>query len=714
MTLAALCAVAVLSMADGWAETAAWLQRTGQRDLALEAAVLQAHAGDGGRVAQGTLLEAIIAVLDDPGTDAQTRTRAIAELKRARPDFSGMLAVEAGLALITAERQGALSAEQRDVLLAGVLRDAAAVRRSVQVQLDESTRHAQRRRLQALLRRAALLEGTVRVDLGRHDSATRSLLLTALTGDARADDTLVAAMPEGMYETPDAAWACAALARLALSHGDVPAATRWLGHLIAVQSPVLDAPIDNVLVAVLSAIGQETATVFVEDHMPLLSPQALIAVVGWVPMLDATMVGRLNDDQVRAALSLSPRALPEWDTSGVALAAYDRAFAGALPWHVAHHRLEQLWAGGHRSAAIGHALAMTFAQQVDLNAAWAVLGQVPEAKRDHTTDALVVSVYSRMSPQQQAAASGARAALTNAMQSSESHIRRHAALAIAAMEDTTAQDVRTLLQDDDSDVARGVRDAALWRGWKNGTVSADLAVQAAADMLPDPGAARRVLEALPHAQLPVDHADVLATRAIASLESGQLVARVRWALQIDDTARALAAFNSREDHVSPEDVQVAAGVLLEHPAPLGDHVSDAAAVLLGMAPAAVRESAQLTTVHRTVLQHWARHVLGGAHVPLGTLRTLAAIDVLDQDGCVALATVAQSKGDWQLAHDRWRRAVRFGGPRVAWLQLQELKALVHVDVEAARVIAAQRAVLLEGTPEGDEIAALRDQLEAAP
>ncbi|MCH2138251.1 MAG: hypothetical protein MK074_04290 [Phycisphaerales bacterium] len=714
MTVAALCAVAVLSLADGWTETAAWLQRTGQRDLALEAAVLQAHAGDGGRVAQGALLEAIIAVLDDPMTDAQTRTRAIAELKRARPDFSGMLAVEAGLALITAERQDALSAEQRDVLLAGVLRDAAAVRRSVQVQLDESTRHAQRRRLQALLRRAALLEGTVRVDLGGHDSGTRSLLLTALTGDARADDTLVAAMPEGMYETPDAAWACAALARLALSHGDVPAATRWLGHLIAVQSPVLDAPIDNVLVAVLSAMGQETATVFVEDHMPMFSTEAMIEVVRWVPMLDGTMAGRLSDDQVRAALANSPRALPDWDTPGVALAAHDRAVAGARPWHMAHHRLEQLWAKGDRSAVIGHALAMSHAQQVDLTSAWAVLGQVPEAKRTRMTDEMVVSVYSRMTPEQRAAASGARLMLQAAMASPDLQVRKHAALAIAAMDDTPPQDVIALVHGDDSPAARAVRDAALWRGWRAGEVAAAQAVQAAADMLPDPGAARRVLEALPHAELPVGLADVLATRAIASLESGQLVAQIRWALQIDDTARALAVFNTREDHVSPEDVRIAAGVLLEHPVPLGDHVSDAAAVLLGMAPAAVQESAQLTTVHRTVLQHWARHVLGGAHVPLDTLRTLAAIDVLDQDGCMALATVAQSKGDWHLAHDRWRRAVRFGGPRVAWLQLQELKALVHVDVDAARVIAAQLAVLLEGTAEGDEIAALRDQLEPAP
>jgi len=731
MSLAAVVMLSGVLAVEGWAPTVHWLQSIDRGDLALEAALLEAQDAHASRVEQTDLVAHLAGVLDTYPSGNATRLRAELELRSRLATLPWLLQQEARVALLAGGREDALHAAHgdRNALLAGSVRTAASIRKDLSNALSQATSHTQRRRLEALLRRTALLEGSLLVDLGRSDAQVLALLHTAILGSPDADANSVQSMPSGVLSQLDAAWAAEALVRLELRRGNVAAATHWVERLLSVDSPVLERTSRNVLVELLNALPVAVAQVHLQDWSEGLTDAAALAVLGAMVEHDAVLLGQLAGvSDVRHTLARAQRPLPASNSAAVAMAAFDRALESRAPWFMVRARLLEVLPDADQRSATRLALGRACLECGLPDEALAVLLAMPDDGWKAQADALALIAATRRD--EQGAASLPLALLERMVErGSMGPGWSDACVRLAAHSMTTAKRADALLQGIDTAGAAAVREDRAWAAWQAAVVdtaqrsaSAAAVVEAAAWRLPNAAAAGRLMAALPEAQLPQARRGMLLERALQAIEleygsAAEASQRAHWLLSSGAASQALLVLREAwAAGQSSEALDSVALALLSHYEPLGSSMTEVAGRLLQKSPLSLTVGETTDAVHRSMLSGWAWHVLADPTLDVAVLRHIAALQVLSQSGQVQLARRASRVQAWSLAADAWARAAAFGGPQAANARVEQARMLAFVDPAAAIELAAQLRVLLAGTPEGDAAEALWQQLKngAAP
>jgi hypothetical protein len=718
--------------------TATWLQDMGRSDLAVEALLLQADGRGRQKGGEAALCRALIATLDTAEIHDAGWHRARVLLLDRLSQLGEADAFSVKIALLAADRRVAQSADggAKRTLLGGALRRAVAYRMELAEAITRAPSVVLRRHLEALHRRAALLEGALLLDLEASGQRVRKALRVALLGMADMDQLDLSSMPPGMLQQEDAAWAAHMLALLAIDERRLNAAEKWIDGLLWVRSPVLDTARPNALVLLLQTLEPDSARALLTLWESSMSDAALLAVVESVEAMDELTVGALEarglSDVMARTVARARRPLPSGTGRTQAMATWHRALRGDLPWASAIEALQMCRANQGADDVLLLALGRSLLEVGRDDQALPVLQAVQTAGAQAKADELLLSALTR-----QVSGDGNSDALNPTLDAllqriiargiddpaapGVSQALLHGAARARTLESALA--LLNALPVDDSLQPRAVqlRATLTWAALQAGQAVHGHVVDAARRQLDldeaDAGAGTRLLFALPQASLSPRVVSVLSARALDAIEvvHGPGVAAAHRSLhaqwQGDWTAALHALEQAWAQGARDAPLRRAAASLLRAGPPLGAPMTTVAARVLGRSPMGLSPD-PLPPDDRDVLVQWARHLVVDATIDIDVLRHAATLGVLGQDGFVSLAKRASAAREWTLAEEAWRRASHFGGPSQAALELERARVLVHLDPSAGRALAGQLAVLHAGTPVGEAAAALAASLRS--
>ncbi len=715
-----LAGACVLGPAD-WVRTAQWLDSMACPNLGVEALLVSPphDVNDRAIVAEG-LMGAIASA--SPGDAGAVRARI--ELLQLLSGLDVIEAHRAKLVLLADDRATALLAEgsNRRDLLRGALQSAQVMRHDLDADLKVATDSSTRRKLEALHRRVGLLRGLIQIYLQEQPAAAASALRAALVDGVDPGPDSIEDIPSVMLESVDGAWAALALATLDLQQGNVNGAQAWADRLIEVRSPVLKQAGAALVQDVLLAMPQEIRDDVLAQWESRLHVDTLLSMLSSAPALDVHVLlalqGRGVNTRVIETLDLADRPLPTGGQSVAAHAALGRAQRGVLTYEAAKGFIDAAIAIDGEDPQLQLVLARVLAGAGKHSASLDVARAIPAGEHKAQADAVAMVAMLQVAPSDVLAPRDPSFSVLlerMAARSPQAPLRHEAALRLAALPSTQDDVAIALLASIPQDnvlqpfVIRQ-REVVAWSMWQRsgrGALASAMASHAVLNLDgPDAAAAaERLFAVLLYAQLDPMRMQVMATRAAEAIADAHGPAAGRGAtaafeLALGNTELALQTLQGawarglRDQRL----IHVARDVLAT-PSPLGSAADALASRVLGRSPMACRVD-EVTAEDQIILRHWARHLAGSGEMTGVAMEHAAALDVLDQGGLMLLGQAASERARWPVAIRAWGRAADLGGVLAGECKLEQARSLAHVDVEAARDLAQQLAVLHAGSALG--------------